>query len=330
MTGKYIVVLGSLNMDLVMLTERMPVAGETIRGTAFTSRAGGKGLNQAVACHRLLPEDGEWKTYMVGRVGDDEFSEKLRRELQSEGIDVSEVKTAEGKSSGVAVILAFTHLSSRLIQVESPTGENRIILSAKDANESFTPDQLTPLTPLIRSAAILICQLEIPLETVHEALRIAHSAGVPTILNPAPAQPHLPPEIYPLVDYLIPNESEAECLLGPNYEVDSPAAALDAACVLMSRGVRKAVIITLGHRGIVLYKNNGQIRMFPARAVPKVVDSTGAGDCFIGGVAVALAERGLAVEGACHVGLATAAVAVQRRGARDSMPYRREMAWAGN
>jgi ribokinase len=176
----------------------------------------------------------------------------------------------------------------------------------------------------------LICQLEIPLKTVEAVMAIAHAAGIPTILNPAPAIPHLPHSLYKNVDYLIPNETEAEILLGNSFRIDGPSGALDAAVELMRRGVRKAVLVTLGEQGVVIIKSDGQLRTFPARGVPKVVDTTGAGDCFVGGFGVGIVERGLAVEGAANIGLAAAAMAVQKKGARESMPYRNEMAWSGN
>jgi ribokinase len=182
---------------------------------------------------------------------------------------------------------------------------------------------------IIKSASILICQLEIPLDAVEKAISIAHSAGVPTILNPAPAIPHLPHTLLRQVDYLIPNETEASIMLD-NYPVDSTSAAIEGAQELMRRGIRKAVIITLGDKGVVIVKNDGGIRTFHARGVEKVVDTTGAGDCFVGGFAVGLVERGLQVEGAAHIGLAAAALAVQKKEARDSMPYRRQMPWAGH
>jgi ribokinase len=215
-------------------------------------------------------------------------------------------------------------------QVAEKSGQNRIILSRDDANSALQPEDVDDVADIIRSASILICQLEVPLETVERALSIAHAAGVTTIFNPAPAVPNIPHSLLHTVDYLIPNETEAEIMLGNDYKVDSVSAALDGASELMRRGVRKAVIITLGDKGIVVFKRDGQLRTFAARAVPKVVDTTGAGDCFVGGFAVGLAERGLAVEGAAHVGLAAAALSVQKQGALDSMPFRNEMAWSGN
>jgi ribokinase len=161
-------------------------------------------------------------------------------------------------------------------------------------------------------------------------MAIAHKASIPTILNPAPAIPHLPHSLYRNVDYLIPNETEAEILLGNNFRIDGPTGALDAAVELMRRGVRKAVLVTLGEQGVVIIKSDGQLRTFAARGVPKVVDTTGAGDCFVGGFGVGIMERGLAVEGAANIGLAAAALAIQKKGARESMPYRKEMAWSGN
>jgi ribokinase len=214
------------------------------------------------------------------------------------------------------------------MQVDENSGQNRIILSANDANASITPEDVDSVSSIITSAAILICQLEIPLETVERAISIAHSAGVTTILNPAPAIPHIPHTLLHQADYLIPNETEACIMLG-DYQMDSLSAAIDGAQELMRRGVRKAVIITMGDKGVVIVKNDGGIRTFHARAVEKVVDTTGAGDCFVGGFAVGLVERGLQVEGAAHIGLAAAALAIQKKGARDSMPYRKEMPWAG-
>lgn len=216
------------------------------------------------------------------------------------------------------------------LKVDQNSGQNRIILSANDANSSLQPEEVESIAPIIEAADVLICQLETPLPTVERALSIAHAAGVTTIFNPAPAIPTIPHQIYRTVDYLVPNETEAEILLGGNFRIDDVSTALDGAVELMRRGVRKAVLITLGEKGVVIAKNDGQLRTFPARAVPKVVDTTGAGDCFIGGLAVGLAERGLAVEGAAHIGLAAAALAVQKKGARDSMPFRNEMAWSGN
>ena len=216
------------------------------------------------------------------------------------------------------------------MQVEEHNGQNRIILSTNDANNAFHRSELDSLTPLIQSSSLLICQFEIPFETVEYALSIAHAAGVPTILNPAPGLPHLPPSLYKTVDYLIPNETEAEILLGSDFRIDDISSALEGAVELMRRGVRKAVIVTLGEKGIVIVKRDGQLRTFPARGVPKVVDTTGAGDCFVGGVAVGLVERRLAIEGAANIGLAAAALAVQKKGARDSMPYRNNMAWSGS
>ena len=186
------------------------------------------------------------------------------------------------------------------------------------------------VAPIIQSAKVLICQLEVPLATVERALSIAHEAGVTTIFNPAPAIPDIPRSLLEKVDYLVPNETEAEIMVGREYKIDDLTGALGAANALLKRGVRKAVVVTLGDKGIVIFKRNGGMRTFPARPVPKVVDTTGAGDCFVGAFAVGLAERGLAVEGASHIGLAAAALAIQKKGARDSMPYRNEMAWSGN
>jgi ribokinase len=214
--------------------------------------------------------------------------------------------------------------------VDEASGQNRIILSKDDANSSLSPEDVYAIAPIIRSASVLVCQLEIPLPAVERALSIAHAAHVPTIFNPAPAIPNIPHSLYKTVDYLIPNETEAGILVGNDFRVESPTSAIEGAEVLIKRGVRKAVIITLGAEGLVVVKHGGAMRAFTARGVPKVVDTTGAGDCFVGGFAIGLVERGLAVEGAAHIGLAAAALAIQKKGARDSMPYRNEMAWSGN
>jgi ribokinase len=216
------------------------------------------------------------------------------------------------------------------LEVDEKSGQNRIILSTNDANSSLQPEDVDDIASIIRSAAVLICQLEVPLSIVERALSIAHRAGVITVFNPAPAVPHIAHSIYRTVDYLIPNETEAEILLGGNYRIDDVSAALDGAVELMRRGVRKAVVITLGDKGVVIVTGEGKMRTFPARTVQKVVDTTGAGDCFVGGFAVGLVERKLAVEGAAHIGLAAAALAVQKKGARDSMPFRHEMPWSGH
>jgi ribokinase len=194
----------------------------------------------------------------------------------------------------------------------------------------LTPKDVDAIAHIIRAASILICQLEIPLESVERALSIAHQAGVTTIFNPAPALPHIPHSLYKTVDYLIPNETEAGILIGQEFIVENASSAVEGAEELLRRGVKKAVIITLGEHGLAIVKRDGGIRTFPARGVPKVVDTTGAGDCFVGAFAVGIVERRLAVEGAAHIGLAAAALAVQKKGARDSMPFRKDMAWSGH
>ena len=209
--------------------------------------------------------------------------------------------------------------------MEQKSGQNRIILSSDDANRSFRPEEVEAIAPIIRSAAVLICQLEVPLETVERALHIAHEAGVITIFNPAPAQAHIPHSLYRNVDYLIPNETETEILLGGHFRIDDLSSTLDAGLNIMAKGVRKGMIITMGDQGAVIVKRDGHIRSFPAKSVPKVVDTTGAGDCFVAAFAVGLVKEKLPIEGAVHLALSAASLAIQKKGARDSMPFRKEM-----
>jgi len=214
--------------------------------------------------------------------------------------------------------------------VENKSGQNRIILSSDDANRSFQPEEVDAIAPIIQSAAVLICQLEIPLETVERAFQIAHQAGVTTIFNPAPAQAHIPHSLYHNVDYLIPNETETAILLGGDFRIDDLSSTLDAGLNIMAKGVRKGMIVTMGDQGAVIVKRDGHIKSFPAKSVPKVVDTTGAGDCFVGAFAVGLVKEKLSVEGAVLLALSAASMAIQKKGARDSMPFRKEITWANH
>ena len=197
--GKPTIVVGSLNMDLVMRTPRVPAGGETLTGHDFSTLPGGKGANQAVACARL-----GGKVSMIGQVGKDGFGETLRDGLSADGIDVSGVKQTSSAGTGVAMILV------------EDIGQNRIVL-ASGANGTLSPADIDAQSAAIQGAAMLVAQLEVPMPVVLQAMAIAHAAGVPVLLNPAPAV-LLPDSIWPQVDILVPNESEATLLTGINLK----------------------------------------------------------------------------------------------------------------
>lgn len=299
--GKPVVVVGSLNMDLVMRTPRVPVGGETLHGHEFSTLPGGKGANQAVACARLGA-----KVSMIGQVGNDGFGTTLRDGLAADGIDVSGVLQTTAVGTGVAMILV------------EDIGQNRIVLAA-GANGALTPDDIEAQAALIGGAAMLVLQLEVPMPVVERAIAIAHNAGVPVLLNPGPAKP-LAEALWSQIDILIPNESEAELLSG--IAVTDAASAFTAARVFRQRGV-KCVLITLGANGVAVIDDAGE-RHLPAHVV-KAVDTTAAGDTFIGGLSAGLVE-GMAMDEAVALGQRASALCVTRHGAQPSIPYRREIA----
>lgn len=299
--GKPVVVVGSLNMDLVMRTPRVPVGGETLHGHEFSTLPGGKGANQAVACARLGA-----KVSMIGQVGNDGFGTTLRDGLAADGIDVSGVLQTTAVGTGVAMILV------------EDIGQNRIVLAA-GANGALTPDDIEAQAALIGGAAMLVLQLEVPMPVVERAIAIAHNAGVPVLLNPGPAKP-LAEALWSQIDILIPNESEAELLSG--IAVTDAASAYTAARVFRQRGV-KCVLITLGANGVAVIDDAGE-RHLPAHVV-KAVDTTAAGDTFIGGLTAGLVE-GMAMDEAVALGQRASALCVTRHGAQPSIPYRREIA----
>lgn len=298
--GKPIVVVGSLNMDLVMRTPRIPIAGETIHGHELAILPGGKGANQAVACARL-----GGKVTMIGQVGKDEFGKTLRDGLAADGINVRGIKQTSAAGTGVAIILV------------EDAGQNRIVLAA-GANGALTEADIDASAATIRRAALLVVQLEVPIPVLQRAIEIADAAKVPVLLNPGPAK-LLPDEIWPHVSILVPNESEASLLAG--IQVSDVPSALAVARIFRQRGVG-CVLVTLGERGVVVVDDRGG-RHFPAQAVT-AVDTTGAGDSFIGGVAAGLVE-GMSLDDAVALGQRAAALCVTRLGAQPSIPYRREL-----
>jgi ribokinase len=293
-----VAVVGSINMDLVVRVPRFPVAGETILGGVFHTIPGGKGANQAVAARRLGAE-----VAMIGRVGGDAFGSVLRQNLVQEGISTERLAVDDAQATGVA-----------LITVED-SGENMIIV-VPGANGQITTADIDSARPLITGADILLMQLEIPLEVVEYAAALAQAGGVTLILNAAPAQP-LPPALLAQVDYLIVNEVEAALLAGT-----VGARPEDAARALQALGAQ-AVVVTLGAEGSLLVGRHGTRVVAPPFAV-HAVDTTAAGDGFVGAFAVALAG-GMPSAQALHWGNAAGALAVTRAGAQPSLPTRLEV-----
>lgn len=300
MSGR-IMVLGSVNTDLVLRCARLPRPGQTVGGHDFQSLPGGKGANQAVAAARLGAEVG-----FIGCVGDDDFGQRAREGLRREGLDTTHLHQVAGASTGVAMILV------------DEAGQNCIALSA-GANAALSPAQVEAARPAIEAAALLICQLESPLPVVLHGIALARAAGVPVLLNPAPMQP-LPAGLLDQVDVLVPNESEAAALLG--LPPDAPFDAAEVAERLRALGP-STVIVTLGAGGVQLAADGLNLHL-PAPAV-QAVDTTGAGDTFIGAWAAAR-SRGEGLREAIAFAQRAAALSVTRAGAQAAMPYPHELA----
>lgn len=284
-------------MDLIAYAPRLPAPGETLMGTRFQTGYGGKGANQAVAAARLGAA-----VAMVARVGGDVFGADMLANFAAQGIDVARVLRTGGVSSGVAPIAV------------DDAGRNAIIVVA-GANALLTPADVDAAAPAIRRARVLLCQLEVPLETSLRALTLAREAGVLTILNPAPAPEALPDAMLRVSDLVCPNESEASAISG--IPVTDAASAEAAGRVLVGRGAR-AAIVTLGAAGC-LYVSASETWRAPAPVVT-AVDTTGAGDCFLGSLAFFLA-RAAGLRDAAIRAAAVAALSVQRPGTQTSYPY---------
>jgi ribokinase len=295
-----VTVLGSCNTDMVVRLPHLPVPGETVLGGTFAMVQGGKGANQAVAAARA-----GGTVAFIGRVGDDAFGVQARAALGNEEIDMQFLATDPGFPSGVALI------------VVDARGENSIAV-APGANGNVTPEDVRRAQAVIASSDILVAQLEVPLESIRAAILIAASAGVPIVLNPAPALP-LDDGLLRNVGIITPNEHEAALLTGA--AVGDDAGVMHAAEAIRRRGVG-TVIVTLGARG-VYFTDGTQKEWIPSFPV-NAVDTTAAGDVFTGAFAVALAERQPPLE-ACRFACAAAAISVTRPGAQPSAPRRAEI-----
>ncbi len=301
--NKPIVVVGSVNLDLVCTASRIPAPGETIWGESFQTFHGGKGANQAVAAARL---GGDVR--MIAKVGGDDFGQELRRALLNASIKVEDVTITPGMPSGVALISV------------SMRGENSIII-VPGANNALRPADLDLCLPHLQSAGIILTQLEIPMETVEYLCSIAKKWHVPLMLDPAPARA-LSAEMMRSVTYLTPNETEALTLCGLEAGELSEGAAIEAAEMLLATGASN-VILKMGARGALIAAADGMRKRLPAIPV-QVVDSTAAGDAFNGGVATALMQ-GETLERAVHFAIAVSALSVTRPGAQPAMPHAQEV-----
>ena len=295
--AKRIVVVGSINLDLVAATQRIPIAGETVAGLSFQTFPGGKGANQAVAAARL-----GGLVSMLGRLGTDVFGLQLRESLEESKVDTDGIEVVPG-SSGVALITT------------DAKGENAITVVA-GANAQLSPADLDAHIGFIRSAGILLTQLEIPLETVEYLAAIAARERIPLVLDPAPAR-SLPARLMKCVDWLTPNETEACFLLGYTPGELSEEVLEDAANALLALGCRN-VILKLGKRGCYVALLDGTRQLLPAYSV-HAIDTTAAGDAFNGALAVALMNGQDPLSSASWAS-AVAAISVTRPGAQPSMP----------
>ena len=296
-----VVVVGSINMDMVARSARLPAPGETLLGEGFDMAPGGKGANQAVAAARLGAP-----TAFVGRLGTRLHGDDLLAALAAEGIDCSGVACDVQALPGIAVIM-----------VASTGGENSIVY-VPGSNAELDAKDVQAAVDLLRGARVVVAQLEVPMPAIEAAFALAREAGVQTVLNAAPAL-SLSDRLLALCDWLVLNEIELE-------ELSAGAASMESAAgVLLARGARQ-VLVTLGAQGVLWCSPEG-CRALPTRAV-QAVDTVGAGDTFVGGFAAGLAE-GMPPEQAIGLGQEAAAIAVSRTGVQSAMPRRSEIGSLG-
>jgi len=296
----HICVVGSSNIDLTFRTSRLPVAGETLAGSDFHLGHGGKGSNQAIAAARLGA-----RVTMITRVGQDLFGEQMIANYRAQGVDTTHVLIDRERPSGVAAIVVDDQARNSILVVPG-------------ANGGLSPEDVRQAADALQTADLVLCQLEVPLDTVREAFYLARQAGVRTLLNPAPAAV-LPEELLRLTDLCVPNETELAQLTGQTAELLDQATA--AARALLLCGPRH-VIVTLGARGALVVAE-GSAEVFPAFSVT-ALDTSGAGDAFIGSLAVFLVEGSPLAE-AVRRASAVAALSVTRLGTQTALPTRAQL-----
>lgn len=289
-----ICVVGSLNMDLTIYTEKMPLLGETMHGHDFITNCGGKGANQAVAVGKLGGD-----VSMIGLVGNDDFGRALLENLKNNHVDTSAVEQLDGTSTGIAMITVVN-------------GNNFIILNG-GANQQVKPGYIDKHIDKIREADIVVLQLEIPIETVAYTIKLAKELGKKVILDPAPAQ-KLPDEVYQGLYLIKPNETEVSILTGTDSSTEDGV--LEGIQNLKKLGVLNAMV-TVGKDGVIV--NDGNITLHKYTPSVKVADTTAAGDCFTGALALSLSQ-GKSMEDSVAFANAAATVAVMREGAQVSLP----------
>ena len=299
MSKKTILVVGSSNTDMTAKTKNLPRPGETVLGGVFTMGAGGKGANQAVAARRL-----GGKVQFICKVGRDMFGDNAVKQYEAEGLDTSGILRSD-LPSGVALIYVDEH------------AENCIVV-ASGANGDLGEADIEASRKAIEACGILLLQLESPIPSVLKAAKIAHEAGAMVVLNPAPAC-DLPEELFRYIDLFIPNETELSTFSG--LPVEDAESAQKAAAVMQGKGVGK-LIVTMGSKGALICEG-GPAVFVPAHKV-KAVDTTAAGDTFCGALCVAISE-GKSLKEAAEVACAASALTVQKMGAQNSSPFRKDI-----
>ncbi|ASG79847.1 MULTISPECIES: ribokinase [Lactiplantibacillus] len=297
-----VTVIGSINLDRTIRVKNMPKPGETIHTKEIFSAGGGKGANQAVAAQRSGA-----KTHFIGAVGDDDAGKTMLDLLTQEKINLAGITKMTKQSTGQAYVTV------------DDAGENQIMIHG-GANMAFTPDDVAAHRDIIEASDFVVAQFESAVDSTVEAFKIAQAAGVKTILNPAPAMEKVPAELLAVTDMIVPNETETETLTG--IAITDEASMMKASAALHELGI-SAVIITIGSKG-AFYDINGRHGVIPAFKV-EAVDTTSAGDTFIGAMSSVLDKDFSNLEDAIRYGNRASSIAVQRFGAQPSIPYKNEI-----